>query len=179
MDLDGVLDELDAAGVWLDPALTDEEIADVERRFAFTFCADHRALLALALPVGEGWPDWLSDDEEPLRDALAWPVQGILDHVRSGDYWSASWGAPGADRESVARRFLADVPTMVPVRGHRYLPAHPAPPGVPVFSIYASDAIYYGADLADYLAREFLGHSSPVPTPTARIPFWSDLVDDA
>ena len=65
MDLDAVLARLDAAGVWLDPGLSADELADVERRFGFTFCADHRELLALAVPVGDRWPDWLDEDEVP------------------------------------------------------------------------------------------------------------------
>ncbi|MBO3085140.1 hypothetical protein [Cellulomonas fengjieae] len=177
MDLEGVLADLDAAGVWLDPALTAEEIADVERRFGFTFCADHRALLELAVPVGDHWPDWLSDDEEPLRQSLAWPVESVISDVLSGDFWPASWGDAPADRETAARENLAAVPRMVPVWGHRYLPAAPAPRGVPVFSVYGTDVIHYGSDLADYLAREFLGRSGPVPPATHGIPFWSDLVD--
>lgn len=181
MDLDGVLTDLDAAGVWLDPGLSVEEVVDVERRFGFTFCADHRAMLELAVPVGDGWPDWLSDDEAPLRARLAWPVDGVVHDVLNDDFWPASWGPrPAADeREAVARRHLATVPTMVPVYAHRYLPGGAAPTGTPVLSIYGTDVITYGSDLADYLAREFGGSSSPVPAPgpAHRIAFWSDLVD--
>jgi hypothetical protein len=181
MDLDPVLAQLDSAGVWLDPGLTADELADVERRFGFTFCADHRALLTLAVPVGDRWPDWLDDDEAPVRAQLAWPVDGIVHEVLHDGFWPASWGPrpTGDDREAVARRHLESVPTMVPVYSHRYLPGGGAPAGTPVFSIYGTDVIHYGSDLADYLTREFLGRSSPVPPPDAslRTPFWSDLVD--
>jgi hypothetical protein len=180
MDLDAVLARLDAAGVWLDPGLTDDEVADVERRFGFTFCADHRAMLSLAVPIGDGWPDWLDEDESFVRDRLAWPVDGVVVDVLEGDFWPASWGHRPADGcEAVARDRLAAVPTMVPVYAHRYLPSGPAAPGTPVFSIYQTDVIHYGADLADYLAREFLHRTSPVPPADAslRVPFWSDLVD--
>jgi len=180
MDLDPVLAALDSAGVWLDPGLTDDEIAAVERRFGFTFCADHRDLLALAVPVGDGWPDWLDDDEAPLRARLAWPVDGVAHDVLENDFWPASWGPrPDDAREAVARRRLAAVPTMVPVYAHRFLPSGPAPSGTPVFSIYQTDVIYYGSDLADYLTREFLHRSAPAAMPDAslRTPFWSDLAE--
>ncbi|WP_421742383.1 hypothetical protein [Cellulomonas sp.] len=180
MDLDLVLARLDAAGVWLDPGLSADELADVERRFGFTFCADHRELLTLAVPVGDRWPDWLDDDESTLREQLAWPVDGVVVDVVENDFWPASWGPwPDGAREAAARAHLASVPTMVPVYAHRYLPSGPAAPGTPVFSIYQTDVIYYGSDLADYLERELLGRSSPVPVPDAslRVPFWSDLVD--
>ncbi|MET0789146.1 MAG: hypothetical protein ABWY33_07885 [Cellulomonas sp.] len=180
MDLDPVLAALDSAGVWLDPGLTADEIADVERRFGFTFCADHRAMLTLAVPVGDHWPDWLDDDEAPLRQRLAWPVDGVVLDVLHDDFWPASWGPrPDDDREAAARRHLESVPTMVPVYAHRYLPAGPAPTGTPVFSIYQTDVIHYGRDLADYLAREFSLPFPPAPMPDVpvRTPFWSDLVD--
>jgi hypothetical protein len=66
---------------------------------------------------------------------------------------------------------------MVPVYSHRYLPSGPAPTGTPVFSIYQTDVIHYGSDLADYLEREFLGRSSRMPDASSRVAFWSDLVD--
>ena len=180
MDLDAVLAGLDAAGVWLDPGLTDDEVADVERRFGFAFCADHREMLTLAVPVGDGWPDWLDEDEAPLHARLAWPVDGVVHDVLHADFWPASWGPrPDDEREAVARRHLEQVSTMIPVYAHRYLPSAPAPTGTPVFSIYQTDVIHYGSDLADYLAREFLHRSSPVPTQdrSRRVRFWSDLVD--
>jgi hypothetical protein len=181
MDLEGVLADLDAAGVWLDPGLSADEVAEVEQRFGVTFCADHRDLLTLAVPVGDGWPDWLSDDDTFVRDRLAWPTDGVVLDVLSDGFWPASWGPrpPVDEREAVARRHLAAVPTMVPVWAHRYLPSGDAPRGTPVLSIYRTDVIAYGSDLADYLAREFLGRSAPVPAPDPahRIPFWSDVVD--
>ncbi|MEZ0446626.1 hypothetical protein [Cellulomonas sp. ICMP 17802] len=180
MDLDAALDRLDAAGVWLDPALTSDEIAEVERRFGFTFCSDHRELLGRAVPVGDGWPDWLDDDETPLRARLAWPVDGVVHDVLHDGFWPASWGPrPPEGLEAAARSRLAAVPTMVPVYAHRYLPGGAARPGTPVFSIYQTDVIRYGSDLTDYLAREFLGRSGPVPVPdpSLRVPFWSELAD--
>ncbi|WP_456824014.1 hypothetical protein [Cellulomonas sp. P5_E12] len=180
MDLDAVLAGLDAAGVWLDPGLTDDEVAEVERRFGFAFCADHREMLTLAVPVGDGWPDWLDEDEAPLHARLAWPVDGVVHDVLHADFWPASWGPrPDDEREAVARRHLEQVRKMIPVYAHRYLPSAPAPTGTPVFSIYQTDVIHYGSDLADYLAREFLHRSSPVPTQdrSRRVRFWSDLVD--
>ncbi|WP_197086969.1 hypothetical protein [Bradyrhizobium sp. LTSPM299] len=39
--------------------------------------------------------------------------------------------------------------------GHRYLPEQPHESGNPVFLIFYTDAIYYGANLNDYFEREF------------------------
>ena len=63
---------------------------------------------------------------------------------------------------------------MIPLYAHRYLPAAIA--GHPVLSIHQTDVIGYGADLTDWLHREF-GIGEPAAKrvrPT--VPFWSALV---
>jgi hypothetical protein len=61
--------------------------------------------------------------------------------------------------------------------GHRYLPATPGQPGNPVFSVYQSDIIHYGADLGDYIDREENGVGSrPWPRQMREIDFWSEMV---
>ena len=44
---------------------------------------------------------------------------------------------------------------MIPVCSHRYLPAKRGTYGHPVLSIYQTDIIVYGTDLADYIYHEF------------------------
>jgi hypothetical protein len=75
---------------------------------------------------------------------------------------------------------MAKVPTLIPIYGHRYLPAAPAPAGSPVFSVYQTDVVYCGDNLLDYVAHEF---HTPPPHPTRddrpHIRFWSDLAESA
>jgi hypothetical protein len=49
---------------------------------------------------------------------------------------------------------------MIPVCSHRYLPAGRGTYGHPVLSIYQTDIIIYGTDLADYINQEPGRHSS-------------------
>jgi hypothetical protein len=68
-------------------------------------------------------------------------------------------------------------PVPVPVYAHRFLPAGRGTSGHPVLSVHQTDIIYYGADLADYIEREF-GY---VPNwtdwdPQATVPFWSEFL---
>ena len=74
---------------------------------------------------------------------------------------------------------VSRAPKLIPLIGHRYLPEQPHEAGNPVFSIFGTDAIYYGANLKDYFDREFtLWSSRPWPkTKIKYIPFWSDLVE--
>lgn len=174
---------LQKAGVALDAGLSEEELDAVEHRFGFRFLPAHREFLQLRLPVGRGWPDWRSGDPAELLGRLDWPVEGVLSHVRGiNGFWPRTWGQRPNDQAealAVARRRLESVPKLIPVFSHRYLPAAPAPNSAPVFSVYQTDVVYYGNDLADYLDNEF-GITKPwTPRPTAHIPFWSALAEGA
>jgi hypothetical protein len=165
--------------------LTDAELAGIEVEFDFEFSEDHRAFLRAGLPLdppGEAgsWPDWRYGDPDHLRARLAWPVNGVLFDVEHGTFWHDAWGprpTESKDAVSRARRHLADAPVMVPVYSHRFVPSGRENWGHPVLSMYQTDIIVYGADLADYVRNEF----GPAPrhlsaeTP-ATIAFWKDLV---
>jgi hypothetical protein len=72
---------------------------------------------------------------------------------------------------------------MIPVYGHRYLPAGRGTYGHPVLSIWQTDIIIFATDLANYIALEF--HRPMIPdlvpppdwTPPPMVPFWSDFLD--
>jgi hypothetical protein len=77
---------------------------------------------------------------------------------------------------------------MIPVYSHRYLPAEPCEAGNPVLSIYQTDIIHYGYDLADYFAREFRVDAAVAPeryiwtppwaaTEPRPIRFWDDVMN--
>jgi hypothetical protein len=171
------------------PGLTDAEFARIERDYDFEFADDHRAFLAAGLPLNrppeEGqtwrnpWPDWRDGDPGDLRDQLGWPVEGTLFDVEHG-FWHPSWGQRPAGISqalSTARQYLARAPKMIPVYGHRYLPAGRGTCGHPVLSIYQTDIIVYGTDLADYINCEFSRwFISADWTPPPMVPFWSDFL---
>ena len=176
------------------PGLTDAEFARIERDYEFEFADDHRAFLAAGLPLktpepyerGNPWPDWRDGDPGDLRERLDRPVDGALFDVQYNALWHPSWGRRPADMSTVlstARRHLARAPKMIPVWGHRYLPAGRGTYGHPVLSIMQTDIILYGTDLANYIAIEFhhrnVPHLTPLPdwAPPPMVPFWSDFVD--
>ena len=119
---------------------------------------------------------------------LDWPVEGALFDVQYDALWHPSWGQRPADMStalSAARRHLARAPKMIPVWGHRYLPAGRGTCGYPVLSIWQTDIIIYGTDLANYIASEFFRRPSvirdwtppsPDRTPPPMVPFWSDFL---
>ena len=120
------------------------------------------------------------NNEAVVRRALAWPFEGLLFDVEENDLWWPEWGERPASpqhRAEVLRFVVAAAPKLVPLYSHRYLPASPAKSGNPVFSIYQSDIIYYGSDLANYLEREFGDRDKPLGAPLRQIPFWSRFAD--
>jgi hypothetical protein len=181
----------------LGPGLTDTEFARIERDYDIEFADDLRAFLAVGLPLNrlplnrpseagptriQPWPDWRDGDPAALRRQLAWPVEGVLFDVEHNACWHPSWGQRPADLSqalSAARQHLNGAPTMIPVYAHRYLPAGQGGYGHPVLSIYQTDIIIYGADLADYITREFTDHNRALSadwTPPPMVPFWSDFL---
>ena len=173
------------------PGLTGAEFARIEQDYGFEFADDHRAFLAAGLPLNhppernhtgrKPWPDWREGDPGGLREQLGWPVEGALFDVENNALWLPSWGQRPADAGEalrVARDYLTVAPTMVPVYGHRYLPAGRGTCGHPVLSIYQTDIIVYGTDLASYMDSEFIsGWSISADwTPPPMVPFWSDFL---
>jgi hypothetical protein len=179
----------------IEAGLTDEEFGRIEHEFGFEFADDHRAFLAAGLPVNvpfveqpgvstwrEPWPDWRSGDHDALRSQLDGPVEGVLFDVEHG-FWTRVWGRrPDAPDEAlaIARAALADVPVLVPVFGHRFLPSGRGTFGHPVLSVHQTDIIYYGLDLADWVSQEFggpgLDRGDAAWDPRATVPFWRDFL---
>lgn len=173
------------------PGLTDTEIARIERTYQFEFADDHRAFLAAGLPLNnppeEGqtwsapWPDWRDGDPGGLREQLGWPVEGALFDVGNG-LWLPAWGQrPASTSQALdtARRHLAQAPKMIPVYAHRYLPAGRGTHGHPVLSIWQTDIIVYGTDLANYIDNEVGGSEwfiSPDWAPPPMVSFWSEFL---
>ncbi|HWG27389.1 hypothetical protein [Actinospica sp.] len=208
----GRLARLDGRVCRIEAGLTDSEIARCEAVFGFEFADDHRAFLAAGLPVSiveddppgvirtyrEPWPDWRGGDPNELRKRLDWPVEGVLFDVEHNVCWLDEWGERPEDvgqALDVAGRHLADVPKLVPVYGHRYLPSGHGGYGHLVMSVWQTDIICYGADLADYIDREFgapsdeqrssdkqrpsdeqSAPSDPSPDPRATVEFWRDFL---
>ncbi|MFI7417191.1 hypothetical protein [Nonomuraea sp. NPDC049684] len=150
------------------PGLTDREFAWIEIEYGIEFADDHRAFLAAGLPVNsarpeEGatwerpWPDWRDGEEEELRLHLEWPVREVLNDVQRGA-WLRSWGAPpenSAEALRIAGQELARAPKLIPLYGHRFLPGGRGTYGSQVLSIWGTDIISYGRDLAEYVTNDF------------------------
>ena len=180
MDLETVFTRLKSAGVSVSPGLTPKEMEQIQQRHGFQFPPDFAHLLAQGVPVGPDWPDWRDSGDITVR--MAAPLEGILFDIEYNDAWFSIWGTRPKE-VPVARRFaseqLFNVPKLIPVFSHRYVPALPSLPGNPIFSVYQTDIILFGADLEEYFRNEFPLQEQPgdfqVSIPSRAIDFWSEL----
>ena len=152
----------------------------MESRFGFRFPPDLRGLLQTALPRGPRFPDWRDPESPALLDWLAGPFEGIAFDIENAAFWWDPWGprpAALSDAIAVAKAAVACAPLLIPIFGHRFIPAEPELAGNPVFSVHQTDVIYYGVDLKRYLLCEFggLDYDQAIGDNPRRIPFWSDL----
>ena len=118
-------------------------------------------------------------EPEGIRKRLNWPLEGILFDVEQNVFWPDDWGERPRKTTTalqIARERMQFVPTLIPIYSHRFLPGAPSPAGSPVFSVYQTDVIYYGSDLAAYFAVEFL-RQTDLNSRMHRIEFWSDLAE--
>jgi hypothetical protein len=170
---------LTTQGVRFEAGLTESEFAQLAHQFGAVFPPDLHLFLQVALPVSLKFAPWrqaltytaVADD---LQRMLSWPLEGLLFDARNNVFWCPEWGTPPVDdagKEQRIRQLYPRYPTLLPIYSHRYLP---------VFSVYQTDVIHYGNDLASYFAHEFkftLPNTFENPQrPKNRIEFWDALV---
>lgn len=164
----------------LDAGISDDEVHAAETEYGFRFPSDLRAFLQTALPVGDNFPDWRSDDNAYVGNRLGWPLEGMCFDIEHNDFWLDEWEPRPDSLEqafAVARKHVSEAPTLIPIYSHRYIPEVPQQSGNPVFSVYQTDITFYGFDLLDYFAHEFkTDNPTPRPSEPRRIEFWDLLV---
>jgi hypothetical protein len=146
-------------GVEFERGLTASALNGLADRVGVPLPPDLREFWATAWPVGKGWWDWrrLDWSRAKMNDRITDELQF---HVESGDFWLESWGIRPrrkAEAREVVTAWVAQGPALLPLYAHRFAVCEPVAPNTPVLSIYSSDWIYYGWNLASYLEHEFLG----------------------
>jgi hypothetical protein len=177
-----VVAELGDRGVELAPGLSDAEIAAAGEALGVSLPTELALLLTTALPVSQGWAPWRDGPETVAADARAWAHRRFAFDIEHNDYWHPLFGERPDDLASAMARaveVLDAAPPLVPIYGHRFMVGQASDGGGGVLSVWqAVDSIFYGYDLADYLARE-LGISRPpwASSTAPQAPVWEDLFD--
>lgn len=177
--LDTAIEHLRSHRIVFEPGLTDDEIARVQKVHGFQFPPDIRQFLQAALPVNGGFPNWRSESDNELRYRyLDKPGRGLLFDVEHNDFWSKDWGprpAVLATALTEAGNHIGQVPRLIPVRSHHYLPSSPSAEGNPVFSVRQTAISCMAVDLPSYLTGLFGANEHAARLSSHRvIPFWTE-----
>lgn len=190
-ELRNSIEQIKEHGVEFEAGLSDEEVNDIETRCKFRFPPDLKIFLQLAVPVrlhqpnftmvDDRFPNWHKDPVEIMQWSREWAVGTFTFDIENNRFWMPEWGkkpAALADQLAVATAYLQNVPLLIPIYGHRFLPAEPCEAGNPVFSIYqAIDSVPYGYNLQKYLLNEFIDHDKDFGRASnyRTIRFWSKI----
>ena len=163
--------------------LSPAEIANVETQLGFQLPEDFAYLFQNLRDPGKVLFPWSDFKKREYDDRIRWVLQGIEFDIEHSKFWLDRWGnRPAALSASldIARRDFETWPKLLPIYGHGFLAAEPYRRGNPVFSIWQTDIIYCGADLAHYRINEFIDHDYALHTHAQtiqRIDIWSDLAE--
>lgn len=184
MNLENCKNKLESAGVVFEPGLSNLELNAVEVCFKFQFPPDLRDFLQFSLPVNNGFANWRLIDDPKLQGMLDWPFEGLCFDIENNLFWLPQWGDRPSETQAafaIAREYVNQAPKLIPICAHRYMPAAPHAIGNPVFSVYQTDIVHYGANLENYLHNEFFSYFSKsafsLPADIRYINFWSELVE--
>lgn len=181
-----IIRKLKAKKVKFEHGLSDAEVQQIENKFNLRFPPDLQYFLQKELPISNGFVNWrlgLQSKIEAMdiRKRIDWPFSGIVFDIEHNAFWMEEWGEKSNDLNEnimVAEIYYETYPKMIPIYSHRYIPSEPHKTGNPVFSIYQTDIIYYGYDLAHYLANEFhfeLSNNFTKIDKPRHIEFWGDF----
>jgi hypothetical protein len=160
-----------------------DQIAAIEDQLGFRVPDDFAYLFANLQDPGRNLFPWSEFDKRSYDESIAWVLRGVEFDVEMNGLWLERWGQkPGALSVAleIVRRDFQTWPRLLPISGHRFLVAEPRLSGNPVFSIWQTDIIYYGADLAHYLLNEFVDRDYALHTHAQkirRIEVWSDFAE--
>ncbi|MGE6795190.1 MULTISPECIES: SMI1/KNR4 family protein [Psychrobacter] len=181
-----IIRKLKAKKVKFEHGLSDEEVQQIENKFNLKFPPDLLYFLQKELPVSNDFVNWRSglkskSEAIAIRKKLDWPFDGMVFDIEKNGFWIEEWGTKSdnvSENIATAKRHYKTYPKMIPIRSHRYIPSKPYKAANPVFSIYQTDIIYYGYDLAHYFAHEFRfelsDKFSEIDEPRF-IEFWGDI----
>ncbi|WML48522.1 SMI1/KNR4 family protein [Neobacillus sp. PS3-34] len=163
--------------------LNKEEIDDIEKIYKINFPPDYRELLMYTLPISNGFVNWRNKSKENIEKIthqMNWPLEGIIFDIEHNGFWVEGWGEKPSDLEdaiNIATINYENVPKLIPIYGHRYIPSFPFEKGNPIMSVWQTDIIYYGKNLWDYFSVEFgfKQHHEIDFDNIKKIPFWYDI----
>lgn len=169
----------------LEVGMNEFELSRAEEVYGFRFPPDWREVLSQVLPVDavnvehQRFPDWRQVPSDYIQGRMQWPFEMLIWDVERNHHRLPGWSEEphlDEDLKEMTRATLRSAPCLIPIYGHRFLPATPYESGNPIFSMHGTDTIGYGADLLSYFCREFkVTDPREEKPPFKTIPFWEPL----
>ena len=178
---------LENKGIEIHNGLNDEEFEKIEKFYNIKFPKVLKILYKSFLPNLYNWRDFSEDNVQKIKKYLNMPIEGILCDIQYNSFWVDCFGEKTGDIEqnkAKAEEYLKnakeeEVPRLIPIYSHRYVPSFPDSIDVPVFSVMQTDIIYYGKNIENYFEHEFGNNYNPeqesADLGVIEIPFWSKL----
>ena len=178
---------LENKGIEIHNGLSDEEFEKIEKFYNIKFPKVLKILYKSFLPNLYNWRDFSEDNVQKMKKYLNMPIEGILFDIQYNGFWLDCFGEKTGDIEqnkAKAEEYLKnakeeEVPRLIPIYSHRYVPSFPDSIDVPVFSVMQTDIIYYGKNIENYFEHEFGNNYNPeqesADLGVIEIPFWSKL----
>ncbi|HYH75180.1 MAG TPA: hypothetical protein VD735_04440 [Candidatus Saccharimonadales bacterium] len=175
------IQKLEASGVKIVAGLWQQEINLIEDAYGIVLPEDLKCLLSVGVPVGEHFPDWHGNPQLLVQESRESINAAFSFDIKENNYWCDLFGAkPDNNEQAISKALdvIADWPPLIRIYAHRYM-ATDHPTNNPILSVHqATDSIYYGYNLADYLFHEFnitLPIEKPKDPPV--VSKWGDAFD--
>lgn len=176
------VEQLARQGVAFTGGLSDGQIARIGEVFGARVPDEFALFLGAGVPISPTWAGWADGAEAVLDSTREWIDRAFAFDIEHGQYWHPLLGDRPerlGDAIHQALEVVRAAPPLIPIYAHRFITTHETPGPRAVLSVWqAVDSIFYGNDLADYLAREF-GVSRPswAAATEPPVPVWEDLFD--
>jgi hypothetical protein len=160
------------------------QIQLIEAQLGFRIPEDFAFFLQNVRDPGDVLFPWSNFNKQRYDDSITWILKGIEFDIEHNNLWLRRWGERPATLSVALDKATADFatwPKLLPVYGHRFLAAEPCRSDNPVFSIWQTDIVCYGANLAHYLINEFVSKDVGrhiLNQNIQKIEIWSDFVDN-
>ncbi len=143
-------------GVEIASGMTDSDVAAVESSFGCPMPPDLSMFLRAGVPVSPKWARWADGGDVVAADSQDWLRRAFAFDIEHAGYWHPRLGEQPEDLTEAIKQAIAVVATartLFPIYSHRFLVSQPLEGPRAMLSVWQSvDTIFYGNDLADYLA---------------------------
>lgn len=186
-ETDTILDILQRGGIQFNRGLAEGAFSDIEAAIGVQFPEDLKALLKVAVPIGEyegaSFPDWNKNPLKIFSSSQEFIEEAFKFDIENNNFWIEIFGEKPKDLTLAthqAMEVIRRAPRLIPIFGHRFISSVPASPDNPVISfLQPDDVVVYGSNLREYFEIEFEKKELDRIrlSDLKHVPFWSEFIE--